>query len=361
MTKKEILQLQQMKSYPSVSITLPTHRTFPDNKQDKVLLDDLLRQAKKRLLDEFKEEEVAGLIQRLESLAAEIDHQHNLEGLALFVNKDFGKYYRVPFSVPERVILDDTFLTRDLVFTLNRSKPYWLLVLSEKSTRLYHGIRTDIFEAIGDGFPMAYDGPGSTEPLPGGFGIEPSKLEEKYLMQFFRQVDEAFHNYWKDAQIPVVVAGVEHYLAMFEKVTSHGDAILTSLKGNYDDTPVHELGKLAWEVARRAFDEKRKSWLDKLEDAVSANYYASTIGEAWRAVKDGRARALLVEQDFHQPAHLNDDGYLLYVEEKADAPGVIDDAVDDLIELMMAQGGEVIFVENGDLEKHQRVAVITRY
>ncbi|RME00102.1 MAG: hypothetical protein D6816_14110, partial [Bacteroidetes bacterium] len=85
MTKKEILQLQQMKSYPSVSITLPTHRTFPDNKQDKVLLDDLLRQAKKRLLDEFKEEEVAGLIQRLESLAAEIDHQHNLEGLALFV------------------------------------------------------------------------------------------------------------------------------------------------------------------------------------------------------------------------------------------------------------------------------------
>ncbi len=124
MTKKEILQLQQMKSYPSVSITLPTHRTFPDNKQDAVLLEDLIRQARKRLLEEVKEEEANGLIRQLESLATEIDHQHNLEGLVLFVSKELAKYYRVPFTVPERVVVDDTFLTRDLVFALNRSKPY---------------------------------------------------------------------------------------------------------------------------------------------------------------------------------------------------------------------------------------------
>lgn len=116
--------MQQMKSYPSVSITLPTHRTFPDNKQDAVLLEDLIRQARKRLLEEVKEEEANGLIRQLESLATEIDHQHNLEGLVLFVSKELAKYYRVPFTVPERVVVDDTFLTRDLVFALNRSKPY---------------------------------------------------------------------------------------------------------------------------------------------------------------------------------------------------------------------------------------------
>lgn len=353
--------MQQQRSYPSVSITMPTHRTFPDNKQDKVLLDDLLRQAKNRLMNECNEEARAGLIERLENLASEINHQYNLEGLALFANRTMATYYRLPFSIPERVVVDDTFLTRDLVFALNRSKPYWLLVLSEKATRLFHCIRTDIFEAVGDGFPMVHDGPGGSQPLPGGFGIEPSKIRNEYQRKFFRNVDTAFHNYWTSDPVPLVVAGIERYLAFFREVTKHNDAILTTIEGNFDETPLPELGKLAWEHAQKAFDERRKTWLTKLDEAVSSNHYASTIGEAWRAVKDGRARVLLVEQNFHQPAHLSQDGYLLYVEEKADAPGVIDDAVDDLIELMMAQDGQVVFVENGDLSAHQGVAVITRF
>lgn len=360
MTKKEILQLQQLKSYPSVSITLPTHRTFPDNKQDEVLLEELIKKARKRLLESANEAEATALIDKLENLAEQIDHQHNLEGLALFVSKDVAKYFRLPFTVPERVVVDETFLTRDLVFALNRSQPYWLLVLSEKPTRLYHGIRSDIFEAVGEGFPMVHDGPGGTEPLPGGFGIEPSKIRDEYLRKFFRDVDEAFHNYWQYQQVPVVVAGVERYLAFFNEVTKHKDAILTTLTGNFDDTPPHELGQKAWQVVQQVNEKRRKEWLTKLEEAVSSNHYNSTIGEAWRAVKEGRARVLLVEKDFHQAGRLNDNGYLLYVEENPEAPGVIDDAVDDLIEMMLAQEGEVVFVDNGELKKHQGVAVITR-
>lgn len=325
------------------------------------MLEELLKKAKKRLLEEFEEEQVAEILEKLEKLAGEIDHQHNLEGLALFVSKDLAQYYRLPFSVPERVVVDDTFLTRDLVIALNRSQPYWLLVLSEKPTRLYHGIRSDVFEAVGEGFPMVHDGPGGSEPLPGGFGIEPSKIRDEYLRKFFRDVDEAFHTYWANHPVPLVLAGVDRHLAFFNEVTKHQAAILATLPGNYDETPPHQLGEKVWEVVSQTYAQRRKEWLSKLDEAVSSNNYNSTIGEAWRAVKEGRARVLLVEKDFHQPGRLNDDGYLLYVEDDPEAQGVIDDAVDNLIEMMLAQDGEVVFVENGDLEKHQRVAVITRY
>ena len=43
------------------------------------------------------------------------------------------------------------------------------------------------------------------------------------------------------------------------------------------------------------------------------------------------------------------------------APDVIDDAVDELIEIVLAKGGRVIFVDNGALAIHQRVALILRY
>jgi hypothetical protein len=40
---------------------------------------------------------------------------------------------------------------------------------------------------------------------------------------------------------------------------------------------------------------------------------------------------------------------------------VIDDAVDEVIEEVMAKGGSVVFVDDGALEQHQRIAFILRY
>ena len=37
------------------------------------------------------------------------------------------------------------------------------------------------------------------------------------------------------------------------------------------------------------------------------------------------------------------------------------DAVDDAIELVLKFGGDVVFVENGKLEDHSRIALITRF
>ena len=47
--------------------------------------------------------------------------------------------------------------------------------------------------------------------------------------------------------------------------------------------------------------------------------------------------------------------------EDASAPGVIDDAVDEVIEEVMAKGGGVAFVDDGALAQYQRIALILRY
>jgi hypothetical protein len=75
---------------------------------------------------------------------------------------------------------------------------------------------------------------------------------------------------------------------------------------------------------------------------------------------EGRVRLLLVEDDFHYPATLDESGLVLTPAEDATAPGVIDDAVDELIEMVMAKGGEVRFLANGSLADHQRIVALTR-
>ena len=39
----------------------------------------------------------------------------------------------------------------------------------------------------------------------------------------------------------------------------------------------------------------------------------------------------------------------------------VDDIVDELVEAVMEKGGRVVFVDNGTLDLHQRVAAILRY
>ena len=53
MNRHEIHLLQQIRGYPALTITLPTHCTSPDNRQDLIRVKNLVEQAASRLLEEF--------------------------------------------------------------------------------------------------------------------------------------------------------------------------------------------------------------------------------------------------------------------------------------------------------------------
>lgn len=361
MNRHDVQALQQMRGYPSVTITLPTHRTAPDNRQDPIRVKNLVAEATKRLLEESGKRELKPLLRRLEALAEGIDFRSTLDGLALFVREDFDHAYTLPFRLPERVVVDETFLTRDLVFALNRTPRYWTLALSEKPTRLYEGTRETLVEVTEEGFPLTHTGPGGESPLPGGFGVRRSAHRDERHRQFFRQVDAALKPYLADDPLPLALVGVDHFLAFFREVTTHGEAILTTLTGSHDRTPAHELGRLVWPLVKANLAEDRKRHLLDLEKAVGERKVGSGVGEVWRYAAEGRGRRLLVEEGFHFPGRVDDSGMHLTPADEPGAPGVIDDAVDEIIETVLGKQGRVVFVEDGSLDAHQRIALILRY
>ena len=361
MNRHEIHLLQQIKGYPALSITLPTHRTSPDNQQDPIRVKKMVDQAVERLLKEFTKREIAPLLEHLDKLVAGIDYRHLLDGLALFANVDFARAVQLPFTLTEKINIGETFLTRDLVFAMNRTPRYWVLVLSEKPTRLYEATRANLVEIREGGFPVTHAGPGGEESLPGGFGIKKSAYRDEYHRQFFRQVDELLKPYLADDPLPLLLVGVDRFLSFFKEVSDHKEAILATLQGSHDKTSPHELGELVWEVARQALADKRNQVLQELEEAVGERKTASGIGEVWRMAKDGRGHLLLVENDFHFPAKVDESGRHLVPVEDGSTTDVIDDAVDDIIETVLDKKGRVVFLENDELKTHQHIALLLRY
>ncbi|MDW8292537.1 MAG: hypothetical protein RML84_05495 [Anaerolineae bacterium] len=361
MNRREIQLLQQITGNPCVTITLPTHRTSPDNKQDPIRLKNLVHEATERLVRDYGKREVEPLLHRLEQVASEIDHEHNLDGLAIFATRDFARFYRLPFRVHERVVIDQTFATRDLVYALNRTAHYWALALAEKPTRLFEGTNDTLVEVNEGGFPLTPSDP-SQRTLARLQGSSPRVGEKPDLeARLVQEVDDAFALFHQREPLPVVVIGVERLIGLFRKYSRFADDVVLEIRGNHDTTPPHELGKLIGPRIEHAILERNLKALERLEAAIGARRSASTLGEVWRYAHEGRGDTLFVEQSYHAPARIDAEGYHLIPAEDATAPDVLDDAVDDVIETVLKHNGRVIFVPDGSLSQHGRIALILRY
>ncbi len=363
MNRSDITQLQAVHSFPSVTILLPTEQRWPESRQNPIRVGNLVREAEERLRSECSARIWTPLIERLDALANRVDYEHLDAGLALFVNAEIARSVTLPFPVRERVVVDETFAVRYLVAAEQYTPRYLVLVLSEQPTRLFAG-RGDRLTALeGHGFPVAYEGPGpeGTRPLPGGRGTHTSEYRDEYRRQFFRAVDEALGTALSAEPLPVVVAGVERYLAMFEEITAHRQAIVATVTGNYDATLAQEIAAVVWPKMQAYVAQKQQDALDALAAAVNAARYVSGIEEIWRVAQEGRGATLLVEEGFAFPALVDPSGMAIHGASNRLVPGVIDDAVNELVETVVNKGGTVVFVPDGTLTAHQRAALILRY
>jgi len=358
--RSEPKRLQGRRDYPSLSLLAPTHRTHPANRKDRIVVKNLAAEGLDRLQGEFKKREVSGVVKNLNQLVDRVDWEHSLEGLALFASRDVAMAVQLPFRPKARVVIDETFATRDLVYSLNRSPRYRVLVLTEKPTRLFDATINVLTEHVAKPFPMVHTGPGGATRLPGGQGINRSAARDEAHRQFFRKVDDALAALQKDDHLPVVLVGVDRHVAFYQEVTKDPDAIVGVVAGSHDDPNPTILGRLVWPVFKSAAALRRTRALAGLDEAVSANRYASGIDQVWRAAFEKRCQTLLVETGFEHPADLSPQGDRL-LDYTARGAAALDDAVDEVIERVIADGGEVFFYDPGVLDLHQRIAAVLRY
>lgn len=356
-TRRELKELQSLVKVPALSILLPTHRTSPDNRQDPIQVKNLVEAAKERLLKEFSAREIQPLFQRLDDLVDEIAYNYTLDGLALYVSHDFGKLFYLPFHVPSRIVIDQTFLTRDLVYGLHRAQRYWVLLLSQGAARLLAGTGETLEEVRDRNFPMQMQGPGATGPLP--YHADSRYLDDR-IRRYCQQVDRAFAPYAEDEELPLVVGGVDRQISFFREVSLHAAAIAGTITGNFDRITIPELVPQVWPIVQSARQAQQADALKALARAVDGQAFVSTIGEAWRLAQEGRGRLLVVENGYHVPAVLAENGHLELVADKGGSD-VMDDAVDEVMEAVLEKGGQVALVDDGTLAAHQRIALILRY
>ncbi|MFD3514210.1 chemotaxis protein [Streptomyces sp. NPDC058657] len=360
-----LAELRRPRPYPAVSLTLPTHRHRPENQQDLIRLRNLLAETEKRLFDDPKlsRDQAAAVVRQLNEAADELDPEHFLEGLVLYAAADEGRSYLVSASVPERIVIAETYLTRNLVAASARQIPYLALILSTGEVRLWHGVGYELHELDHEesGFPVISSG-AERDGAPnrdGGHG------ENQDFRNMLAEADRNLTPLLQEAVLPVVLVGLRQHIATFRELSRHGAVLVADLEvgGLLHTTAAELVDQLA--PARdqlAALDTEEAA--EALDAARSGKRYAAGVQDCWQSAREGRVGHLVVEESYTvsaRPETVEGAVRASLVLTEPGAEGAEDDIVDSLVELVLAADGDVTFVPDETLAEAGGIAAALRY
>ena len=349
-------KLKNISSENCISIIMNSHRMKPGYLKDELTLKNLIKEAENRLLESTSKQEATALVEKLQKLAGEIDHSHNLDSLMLFVNKDTAKVVKLPIEVTDRVIIDNNFATRDLVRAMHIETNYYVLVLSQEKVRLIEAFNDKVVQEFGAPFPMENTFP-MNKPE-----VAVSSRKTNLIAEFFNQVDKAVNLIRKENPLPVLICTVEENYAEYLKIADEKHSIFTTyLNKNRIAETDHAIVTEAHKMVEAYNAKRNKERKAELHKAISENKFLSNTYDIYKAINEGRVQTLFIEEGLFQPTIITKDDIVYVSDFQRNDSNVIDDVYDELIEMNMRFGGDVVFMPQGKLDRFNGFGAITRY
>ncbi len=354
-TAADVVDLQTTRGYPSVSVLLTTQAGPRMTLTDATRLEAVLAEACGRLDQELGHVVAAAFKKTLYALADDAAGRPAGAGVALFAGPGGSSAWRLPVAVQDRAVVDPTFATRDLVRGLHQSPNHVVLVLTERDARLFVG-SGDSLRPVPGQFPLPNQarqtGPGQADGTSGKGQLGGADNDA-----FFRTVDRALDCHLRQHPAPFVVVGAQRTVSSFLRVARTTSRLAGIVAGSHAHTSLPVLVGLVRPAVEHYLRFRQEQSLDLLERRWSRGRAVAGMTSVWLAANVERPEMLAVEIGLVYPARLSSNGTSITAADDVTHPEVIDDAVDELIELVLERQGWVAFVDDGALAAYERVAL----
>lgn len=216
-----------------VSIYLPTHRSFPDNKKDPIVYKNLLQEVEKTLTEQYPRREWEGMMKGLYHLLEDADFwNYTADGLGVLAVGDTVETFSLDDPVEPAFTVGTTFHLLPLFLLSDTADRAFLADIGRDRFRMFAVHNGQLHEVdpphMKSSFPELYDDhdpnanlrTGGYRGLDGAYhgqGGRPRQAEidrEKY----FRYLDSGFQRVHDNSGLPFILAGTEDSVAQFRKL-----------------------------------------------------------------------------------------------------------------------------------------------
>lgn len=363
---------------PCISLYQPTHRSFPDNRQDPIRFRNLLKQVEESLREGYPAAETEALLEPFAALAEDDAFWNcSLDGLAVLAAPGLFRVYRLQRTVPELGIVADSFHVKPLLRILQSADRYQLLAVTREDVRLFEGNRDTVDEVeLAPGVPRtltdalgeelterrltvsSYGGT-QTAPMRHGHGGRKDQLSLD-AERFFRVVDTAItEKHSERAKLPLVLVALSENQATFRRVSRNPWLLPDGIDANAAALSCDELRTRAWQVLEPRYLARLRGLVERFRESLGTGLGTDDPAQAAEAAVAGRIETLLVEAERQLPGRIDPDTGALRRDDLA-RPDV-DDVLDDLATLVLKNGGDVVVVPAERMPGDTGLAAVYRY
>ncbi|WP_127127438.1 hypothetical protein [Pseudoflavitalea rhizosphaerae] len=354
--EKEILQAPH--AYPSVSVIVPFEPKMSSRKDLEYRLDRMLEQVKQQMNGSSMQEQT--VMERLEGLVRHLNYNTHKKTIALFASPLLEKVYYLDILVEEKIIVDNTFEIRDLVFSKKDIHKYLVLVLSNKHSKIFIGNTTEFIRIVSNTPQGTGAAPRDLPEQVSNFSTV-QDLRETVLDKFLHHVDSSLGIILNAYDFPLFILGPEKVIGHFIKLSHHHKRITGLVNGNFDEATEAEIREAIQPQVADWKKVKQTDLLHHLEEAGSHHKLAKGMRDVWKIASEKRGRLLIVEKNFICPARYKSESDIEPDNETNTGQPFIRDAVDDVIEKVLSSGGDVEFVDPGVLDGYEHIALIRHF
>ena len=346
---------------PAVSVIVP----FEPKMSLKTELAHILKTAgdkvERELLENYPDEMGQLVMKKLRMNIKNLNYNTHKKSVAIYVSPVFEKVLYLDIPVEEKIIVDESFEIRDLVYSKKQQHKYLVLLLSAQESRIYLG-NTTTFIRIVSNTPESIHAYVNDKPERVANFSDMSERKEIMMEKFLHHIDNSLDIILHAYHLPLFVLGTDRILGHFKKLTKHTAAVVEYIQGNYEEAAPAELQKVLGSHIADWKKVKQTDLLNQLDEAKGKKKLASGIKGVWKEAMNQKGRLLVVEKNYMYAAqHGSKEDVIYKVTEPYNKYSYIKDAVDHVMEKVLENGGDVEFVDEGVLNDHHHIALVLYY
>ncbi|NLC33038.1 MAG: hypothetical protein GX781_07060 [Clostridiales bacterium] len=360
------------------SLYQPTHRYFPLNKQDPIVFKNLLKELEASLETVEEQELKDKLMAPFYALQEDIDFwNHTLDGIAMLASRDRCIIYPLHVQPDPLAVVAHSFHIKPLLAAFQSVEKFQLLVLSRESFSMYEGNQNEMTQldleegaprtmqdALGDQLTdghlsYGFHGGAGNTPMYHGVGGTQSEMD-KDTEKYFRAVDayviEHFSNH---AHLPLVLVSLPEHQSLFYQVSKNPWLMEESIQASAHELDSSDVKKKAHLLIKHLQRKKIDALKESYQSANARQLATTDLVLAVKTATEGRVSTLLLQRKYVQGGTI--DRETGKITQGDITKPYYDDVLDDLAQLVLSMGGEVMMLEAEDMPGDTGLAVIFRY
>lgn len=344
LTSQDLKAIAEASSAPMISIYISNSGTL-DMRALNEKWKESLNKAEFFLLKDYTPSVVGAFISPLKESKYLQTMQHLDKGFIVFYSEKLSGYMKVQTEINDLVVVADTFHIKPLIRIKNNERGFFLISMSAKAINV-------LVESNGHLYRMETFSNKILEQN----SSKPTRANPKdFIAQSSVDINKLLASY----KMPIILAGVKDHLGHMKKFLDHSMLLEDSIIGNVEKMKTDELREKCFDLLGPYYLRKELDAVEELNMAVKKNHAITYIEDIAVSAVYGKVKKLFVVENKQLWGAINKLTGEIFISPRQ-LNSHDDDILDDICQIVLGRGGEVVVLKDAaNVKGYIAAAIVT--